>query len=95
MKKAIYTIDHLLFGSTSESLEAIDFFTVAYQFGIPYIEVGIESMILLIFSTDANIKAAVINSYKIIYLKINENGNLNTEARTVINHIILILYLEQ
>jgi len=93
VKKAIFTISQLLFGNTtSESLEAIDFFTVAYQFNIPYSEIGIESMILLINSADSNIKAAVINSYKIIYLKINESDDSKIQVTTVIKHIILILY---
>lgn len=75
----------MLFGkTTSETLEAIDFFTVAYQFDIPYIQVGVESMIILMFSTDASIKAAVINSYKMIYLKINENDDSHTQVTNVI-----------
>lgn len=80
-----------MFGkTTSESIEAIDFFTVAYQFGVPHIELGINAMLKLIFSNDANIKEAMTNSYKTIYMNIEESKDSTPRAVTVMKIIILI-----
>jgi len=75
-----------MFGNTpSESLEAIDFFTTAYQFGVPHCQSGIDAMLTLIFSSDSNIKEAMVNSYKAIYLKIEEEKDSSiTRPVTVI-----------
>lgn len=82
-----------MFGkTTSESIEAIDFFTVAYQFGVPHTQLGINAMLKLIFSNDANIKEAMMNSYKTIYLNINESKDSTSRATTVMKIIILISF---
>lgn len=82
-----------MFGkTTSESVEAIDFFTVAYQFGVPHTQLGINAMLKLIFSSDVNIKEAMMNSYKIIYLKIEESKDSTPRAVTVMKIIILISF---
>lgn len=63
-----------MFGNTSsESLEAIDFFATAHMFGVPNTQVAIDSMLALIYSSDTNIKEAMMNTYKKIYLNIEEN----------------------
>jgi len=68
-----------MFGNTpSEALEAIDFFTTAYKFGVPHSQSGIDAMLTLIFSSDSNIKEAMMNSYKTIYLKIEEDKDSST-----------------
>lgn len=68
-----------MFGNTSsESLEAIDFFTTAYKFSVPHCQSGIDAMLTLIFSSDSNIKEAMMNSYKTIYLKIEEDKDSST-----------------
>lgn len=73
-----------MFGSTtSESLEAIDFFTTAYQFGVPHTQSGIDAMLTLIYSSDSNIKSAMMNSYKQIYLTVEETNDPATRALTV------------
>jgi len=87
-----------MFGNTSsESLESIDFFTTAYKFGVPHSQCGIDAMITLIFSSDSNIKEAMMNSYKTIYLNFEENKDSAETQRsaTVIKNIILILFLQQ
>lgn len=86
----------MLFGNAiSESLEAIDFFTTAHQFGVPHTQSGINIMLKLIFSPDSNIKEAMMRSYKTIYLNTEENKDSTTRAVTVMKNIILILFLFQ
>lgn len=86
-----------MFGDTaSESLEAIDFFTTAHKFGVPHSQSGIDAMLTLIFSSDSNIKEAMMNSYKTIYLNIEENKDSSTTRPvTVIKNIISFLFLQQ
>jgi len=86
-----------MFGNTSsESLEAIDFFTTAYKFGVPHSQTGIDAMLTLIFSSDSNIKEAMMNSYKTIYLNFEKDKDSETTRPvTVIKNIILILFSQQ
>lgn len=73
-----------MFGEgTSEVLESIEFFTTAFQFGVPNAQSGIDAMLELIHSADANIKEAMINSYKTIYLNVEESVDSETRANTV------------
>ncbi|XP_050546197.1 condensin complex subunit 1 isoform X2 [Daktulosphaira vitifoliae] len=84
LKEASKTIIQLMFGNTtSESLEAIDFFTTAHQFGVPEAQLGIDAMLKLIYSNESNIKDAMINSYNTIYLSIEEE-NVDSNARPMI-----------
>lgn len=88
MKEASKTIIQLMFGNTtSESLEAIDFFTTAYQFGVPEAQLGIDTMLKLIYSNESNIREAMMKSYNTIYLNIEEE-NVDSNARP----LIVILY---
>lgn len=74
-----------MFGNTSsESLEAIDFFTTAYKFGVPHSQFGIDAMLTLIFSSDPNIKEAMMNSYKTIYLKIEGDKDSSTTQSEIV-----------
>jgi len=85
-----------MFGNTSsESLEAIDFFTTAYKFGVPHTQAGVDAMLTLIFSSDSKIKEAMMNSYKTIYLNIEEDIDTSTtRAETVMKNLILILFFQ-
>lgn len=73
-----------MFGNTSsESLEAIDFFTTAHLFGVPHTQIGIDAMLTLIYSSDTNIKEAMMNSYKTIYLNVEDNNDSTSRPETV------------
>lgn len=93
IKNALNTISQLMFGNTSsESLEAIDFFTTAYKFGIPHCQSGVDAMLTLIFSSDSNIKEAMMNSYKAIYLKIEEDKDSpTTRPVTIMTRLICLI----
>ncbi|CAH1732771.1 unnamed protein product [Aphis gossypii] len=93
IKKALNTISQLMFGNTSsESLEAIDFFTTAYQFGVPHTQAGIDAMLTLIYSSDSKIKEAMMNSYKTIYLNIEEDIDTSTtRAETIMTRLVSLI----
>jgi len=83
-----------MFGDTaSESIEAITFFTTAYQFNVPHSQSGINAMLSLIYSSDANIKAAIINAYTIIYFKSEESNDSTTKVKSVMKNLFFIYFL--
>ncbi|XP_050420511.1 condensin complex subunit 1 [Adelges cooleyi] len=92
IKKSLTTISQLMLGNTtSECLEAIDFFTTAHQFGVPHAQLGIDAMITLIYSNESNIKEAMMNSYKTIYLNIEEDNETSTNQPQIIMKKLLNL----
>ncbi|XP_060833475.1 condensin complex subunit 1 [Rhopalosiphum padi] len=93
IKKSLNTISLLMFGNTSsESLEAIDFFTTAYKFGVPHTQAGVDAMLTLIFSSDSNIKEAMMNSYKTIYLNIDEDKDSSTtRPETIMTRLVSLI----
>lgn len=58
----------MFWNTTTESIEAIEFFTTAYIFNVPHSQSGIDSMLKLVYSPDVRVKEAMMNSYKTIYL---------------------------
>lgn len=77
-------MEQMLFGETvSASIEAIDFFTTAYEFKIPGAQKGINAMLALIYSSDKSIKEAMVNAYQTIYLTANETNDSTERAVTV------------
>lgn len=67
----------------SETIEAIDFFTTAYQFNIPHTQDGIRAILSLIYSNDNNIKEATVEAYKKIYLTFDDTTDVATRTITV------------
>lgn len=75
----------MLFGDTvSASIEAIDFFTTAHEFGIPSVQEGINAMLGLIYSSDKSIKESMVNAYQTIYLTVKETNDTTERAAIVI-----------
>lgn len=54
--------------TSSDVLECIHFFTIAYQFGIEVAPVGIKSMLKLIHSPEQSVKQGIIESFKKMFL---------------------------
>lgn len=78
-----------MFGNTmSESIEAIDFFTTAYQFNIPHTQNGIRAILSLIDSNDNHIKEATVKAYKKVYLTVDDTTDVSTRTMTVIMIIV-------
>ncbi|GAB6019778.1 Ncapd2p [Chamberlinius hualienensis] len=75
VSKALPVIGHLLSSSqTTDVLEAIQFFKTAYQFGIHNSIIGIQKMLTLVWSKEAEIKDAVSSTYKDLYLNPEQVG---------------------
>jgi condensin complex subunit 1 len=53
---------------TTDVIEAIDFFTSAYQFGMAEALVGGQQMLVLVWSQDQAVRDAVAVAYKKLYL---------------------------
>lgn len=73
--------------TSSVSIEAINFLTTAFQFNISHSQTRIDDMLALIYSSDVNIKQAMMNSYKTIYLSVNESIDVNKRVITVMKNI--------
>lgn len=69
MQSAIPILCQLL-GSKSGSdiTEAIDFFVAAHQFGLSSASQGIRKMIMLMWTSEENVKTAVVEAYRKLYL---------------------------
>lgn len=52
----------------TEVVEAVDFFTSAFQFGMADAIIGVQQMLVLVWSRDQAVKDAVAVAYKKLYL---------------------------
>lgn len=52
----------------TDIIEAVDFFTSAYQFGMADAIVGVQKMLILVWSRDQAVRDAVAVAYKKLYL---------------------------
>lgn len=82
----------MFWNTTTESIEAIDFFTSAYLFGVPHVQPGFDSMLKLIYSPDTNVKEAMMNSYKTIYLDTLKTKDRTEQIVEVKENTILVTY---
>ena len=55
---------------STDVIEAIDFFTSAFQFGMADAIIGVRQMLLLVWSKDQAIKDAVATAYRTLYLNV-------------------------
>ncbi|XP_021926834.1 condensin complex subunit 1 isoform X2 [Zootermopsis nevadensis] len=68
---------------TTDVIEAVDFFTSAYKFGLAEAIVGVQQMLVLIWSQDQAVRDAVAVAYKKLYL--------NTESTTPRLHAVQVV----
>ncbi|XP_055617518.1 condensin complex subunit 1 isoform X2 [Toxorhynchites rutilus septentrionalis] len=66
--------DMLMSKSQSDVFEAIDFFTSAYLFGIRGTECGMQQMLYLVWSSDAEKRNSVAAAYKRVLLEVDLEG---------------------
>ncbi|KAL1380388.1 hypothetical protein pipiens_014240 [Culex pipiens pipiens] len=66
--------DMLMSKSQTDVYEAIDFFTSAYLFGIKGTESGMQQMLYLVWSTDAEKRSSVATAYKRVLLEVDLEG---------------------
>lgn len=51
-------------------LDAIEFLTAAYQFGLEGALTGVQNMLMLVFSSESSIKDGVAAAYRKIYIEV-------------------------
>lgn len=70
IESAIPKISRLLFSNTqTDVLEVISFFVTCFEAGLMDMVTGIRKMLALVTHSEKNIKDAVVNAYKRLYLK--------------------------
>lgn len=74
---AVPKLQELLMSKTdSDVVEAIDFFTSAFQFGIKNTESGMRQMLYLVWSVSKDKRGPVRDAYKIVLFTTNKQGRL-------------------
>lgn len=69
VSSAIPVICELLHSrQTTDTVEAIDFFTSAFQFGMADAIIGVRQMLVLVWSRDQAVRDAVAVAYRKLYL---------------------------
>lgn len=74
---------------TSDILEAIDFFVTAFEFDVLDAMVGVRRMLSLVWSSEPEVKTAVVNAYKRLYMNM-ENPSKRKAIAVVSNLTALI-----
>ncbi|XP_069703056.1 condensin complex subunit 1 [Periplaneta americana] len=74
----------------SDIIEAVDFFTSAFQFGLADAITGVRQMLVLVWSRDQAIKDAVAAAYKKLYLTTQTN-NPRAHAVQVVKNLSSLL----
>jgi hypothetical protein len=83
IENAIPKISRLLFSKTqTDVLEVISFFVTCYEHGFNDMLFGIRKMLALAFNSEKQIKDAVIQAYKKLYLS-NNSANADSDNSTM------------
>ncbi|CAN7986798.1 unnamed protein product [Ixodes hexagonus] len=76
MKTIVPTLCDLLRSHTiSDVQETIAFFVSAHRFGVEEASVGVREMLPLVWSAEAGVREAVVNSYREVYFGSKSSGN--------------------
>ncbi|XP_046630867.1 condensin complex subunit 1-like isoform X2 [Daphnia pulicaria] len=75
---------------TSDILEAIDFFVTAFEFDVLDAMQGVRRMLSLIWSSEEDVKKAVVNAYKRLYMNMEATGSKRRALQVVSNLSALI-----
>jgi condensin complex subunit 1 len=75
---------------TSDILEAIDFFVTAFEFHVLDAMQGVRRMLSLIWSSEEDVKKAVVNAYKRLYMNIEATSSKRRALQVVSNLTALI-----
>ena len=71
LESATKKINNLLLSAQpTVVLEALEFLTAAYQFGLEGALVGVQNMLLLVWSSETSVKEGVAASYRQLYIAI-------------------------
>uniref|UniRef100_A0A670ZQ92 Condensin complex subunit 1 n=1 Tax=Pseudonaja textilis TaxID=8673 RepID=A0A670ZQ92_PSETE len=75
--------------SVSVAQEAIEFFVIVSQFGVPQAVFGVRRMLPLIWSKEPGVREAVLDAYRRLYL--NQNGGSERCAQNLILSLSLLI----
>lgn len=76
---AVPKLQEMLMSRTnSDVFETIEFFTAGYLFGIKNTECGMQQMLFLVWSSDKEKKSAVIEAYKKVLWKTDQQGRAHS-----------------
>ncbi|ELK34896.1 Condensin complex subunit 1 [Myotis davidii] len=89
--EAIGIISKMMYENTTTVVqEVIEFFVMAFQFGVPQALFGVRRMLPLIWSKEPGIREAVLNAYRQLYL--NPKGDsARAKAQVLIQNLSLLL----
>ncbi len=81
----------LLSKQTSDILEAIDFFVTAFEFDVLDAMVGVRRMLSLIWSSESDVKDAVVKAYKRLYMDMESGGASKKRALQVVSNLTALI----
>ncbi|XP_063150770.1 condensin complex subunit 1 [Candoia aspera] len=89
--EALSTVSKLMYESSgSVAQEAIEFFVVVSQFGVPQAVLGVRRMLPLIWSKEPGVREAVLDAYRRLYL--NPSGDSErTRAQNLVQSLSLLM----
>ncbi|XP_042309788.1 condensin complex subunit 1 isoform X2 [Sceloporus undulatus] len=89
--EALSMISKLMYeSSVSVVQEAIEFFVIVSQFGVPQAVLGVRQMLPLIWSKDPKIREAVLDAYRRLYL--NPSGDTERiRAQNLVHSLFLLM----
>ncbi|KAM7115651.1 condensin complex subunit 1 isoform 2-T3 [Molossus nigricans] len=89
--EAIGIISKMMYENTTTVVqEVIEFFVMAFQFGVPQALFGVRRMLPLIWSKEPGIREAVLNAYRQLYL--NPKGDsARAKAHVLVQNLSLLL----
>ncbi|ELK10386.1 condensin complex subunit 1 [Pteropus alecto] len=89
--EAIGIISKMMYENTTTVVqEVIEFFVMAFQFGVPQALFGVRRILPLIWSKEPGVREAVLNAYRQLYL--NPKGDsARAKAQALIQNLSLLL----
>ncbi|KAH0628545.1 hypothetical protein JD844_009879 [Phrynosoma platyrhinos] len=89
--EALSMVSKLMYeSSVSVVQEAIEFFVIVSQFGVPQAVLGVRRMLPLVSSKDPKIREAVLDAYRRLYL--NPNGDTErSRAQNLIQSLFILM----
>lgn len=72
-------------------LDAIKFLTAAYQFGLKGALVGVQNMLMLVWSSESSIKDGVAAAYRSIYIEIASHAPGRSRAGEIVRNLSHLL----
>ena len=81
----------LLSKQTSDILEAINFFVTAFELDVLEAMMGIRRMLPLIWSSESDVKDAVVKAYKHLYMDMDSSETPQKRAIQVVSNLTALI----